>query len=117
MKTTDQRASVGRLTGFTVSNLFLGRLGVPRVVATIPGVVIRRKQKRFVLFAPDDFCELVVEGKTFLVIEPFGDSSEYCVMAEPPEESAQLAKVRDAFARHRPFLGWFCGQHHHGSVL
>jgi hypothetical protein len=109
MRTRDLREKDGRLTGFIVSNLFLSRRGLPRVVATIPGAEVRRKQQRFAFSAPDDFCEFVVEGKNFLAIEPFGDNSEYWVVAEPPEESPQLAKVREAFARHRVLFGLYSG--------
>ncbi len=109
MRTRELRAEDGRLTGFIVSNAFLSRHGVPKVVATIPGAEIRRKQRRFAFSAPDDFCEFVVEGKTFLAIEPFGDNSEYWVVAQPADDSPQLAKVREAFSRHRVLFGLYGG--------
>jgi hypothetical protein len=103
MKTRDLRNDQGQLTGFSVSNLLLSRHGVPRIVADIPGAQLVRKQKRFALFAPDDFCEFTVEGKTFLAIEPFGDNSEFWVVTEPPEECPQIEVVRRAFEAHRLF--------------
>ena len=69
--------------------------------ATIPGATIVRKQKRFALTAPDDFCEFVVGGKTFLAIEPFGDNSEFWVVGDPPEECPQIGVVRSAFEAYR----------------
>ena len=103
MKTRDLRNDQGQLTGFIVSNLMLSRHGVPRIVADIPGAELLRKQKRFVLFAPDDFCEFIVDGKTFLAIEPFGDNSEFWVVTEPPEDCPQIEAVRRAFEAHRLF--------------
>jgi len=109
MKTRDLREKDGRLTGFIVSNLLLSRHGVPKVVEAIPGVEIRSKQPRFAFSGPDAFCEFALEGKTFLAIEPFGDNSEFWVVSEPPEECPQLAKIREAFARHRVLFGLFSG--------
>ena len=97
MKTCDLHNDDGRLTGLSVSNLLLGRHGVPRIVSAIPRAAVLRKQKRFALSAPDDFCEFVVGGKTFLAIEPFGDNSEFWLVTEPPEECPQIETVRRAF--------------------
>jgi hypothetical protein len=103
MKTRDLRNDQGQLTGFSVSNLFLSRHGVPNIVADIPGASLVRKQRRLAVTAPDDFCEFTVEGKTFLAIEPFGDNSEFWVVTEPPEECPQIETVRRAFEEHRLF--------------
>jgi hypothetical protein len=100
MKTRDLRNNEGQLTGFSVCNLLLSRHGVPRIVATIRGADIVRKPRRFAVSAPDDFCEFVVEGKTFLAIEPFGDNSEFWLVTEPPEECPQIELVRYAFEAH-----------------
>jgi len=100
MKTRELRNDKCQLIGFRVSNILLSRHGVPRIVATIPGANVVRKQKRFALTAPDDFCEFVVDGKTFLAIEPFGDNSEFWVVTEPPDECPQLEIVRQAFEGH-----------------
>jgi len=108
MKTRDLRQESGQLSGFSVSSLLLSRYGVPRIVASIPGARIVRKQKHLAR-ARDDFCEFVVDGKTFLAIEPFGDNDCYWVVAEPPEDSPQLSKVRAAFKRHRVLFGALAG--------
>lgn len=109
MRTQELRNDNGALTGFRVSNLFLSRYGVPKVVASIPGATIVRKQEPFRFGGPDDFCQFVVDGKTFLAIEPFGDNSEFWVVAEPPEECPQIAKVRAAFNRYRVLFGLYAG--------
>ncbi|GGX22665.1 hypothetical protein GCM10011282_30880 [Undibacterium macrobrachii] len=105
MKTRELRNDDGHLTGFSVSNILLGRHGVPRVIASIPGATVIRKQRRFAISTPDDFCEFVVDGKTFLAIEPFGDNSEFWLVTEPPEDCAQLKIVRQAFENHGLFKG------------
>ena len=101
MKTRDLRNNQGQLIGFSVGNFLLSRHGVPKIVANIPSAEIVRKQKRFALFAPDDFCEFIVQGKTFLAMEPFGDNSEFDIITEPPEECPQIETVRRAFENHR----------------
>ena len=108
MRTRDLRQESGELSGFIVSNLFLSRYRVPRIVVSIPGAQVLRKQEHFAR-ARDDFCEFVVEGKTFLAIEPFGDNDCYWVVSEPPEDTPQLSKVRAAFERHRVLFGAFAG--------
>jgi hypothetical protein len=109
MKTREIRNDKGQLTGFSVSNLLLSRHGVPSVVADIPGAQLVRKQKRFVLSAPDDFCEFTVDGRTFLAIEPFGENSEFWIVTEPPEACPQIEAVRRAFEQHRLY-----GKRHDG---
>ena len=75
---------------------------------SIPGAQISRKQRPLRLAGPDDFCEFVVDGKTFLVIEPFGDNSEFWVVAEPPEPNCtQIGKVKDVFSKQYFPFGWF----------
>jgi hypothetical protein len=100
MKTHDLRDEHGRLIGFRVSNFLLGRHAVPKIVATIRGAKVVRKQPRFALSAPDNFCEFVVAGKVFLAVEPFGDNTEYWLLTEPPEECPQIETVRRAFEKH-----------------
>jgi len=82
---------------------------VSKIVASIPGARIVRKQKRFALSAPDDFCEFEMDGKTFFAIEPFGDNDCYWIVTHPSEECFQLSKVRDVFEKHRFFFGLFNG--------
>jgi hypothetical protein len=109
VNTVELRNNGGTLTGFSVSNLLLRRGAVPKIVRKIPGARIVRHQRPFRLSGPDDFCEFELDGRTFLVIEPFGDNSRYLVVTEPFGDSPQLAMVRDAFARHRVLFGLLAG--------
>ena len=109
MKTSDLSAPAGIVTGFSVSNSFLRRGAVPKIIASISGAKLLRQQKPFRLSGPDAFCEFVVDGKTFLVIEPFGDNDRFWVVSEPPEACPQLARVRDAFEKHRVLFGLYAG--------
>lgn len=110
MKTKELRDDSGIVTGFSVGSARLTRWGVPRIIRAIQGAQLIRKQNAFRLAGPDDFCEFKVDGKTFRVIEPFGDNSEFWVVAEPPEpQCGPLAKVRGAFENYRGLFGFFAG--------
>jgi len=110
MKTTELRNDSGTVTGFSVRSTLLTRWGVPAIVRSILSARVVRKQQAFRLAGPDDFCEFVVDGKTFLVIEPFGDNSEFWVVAEPPEPQCfPLTKVRGAFENYHGLFGFFAG--------
>lgn len=84
MKTAEPRNDNGVVTGFSVGSALLTRWGVPRIIRSIPGARVVRKQRPFRFAGPDDFCEFMVDGKTFLVIEPFGDNDKFWVVAKPP---------------------------------
>ena len=109
MKVHDTRDERGQITGFEVSNALLTRRATSRIVKLIPGAQIVRERAPFSSSAPDDFCEFTVGGKTFHVIEPFGDNSRYWLTSVPPEESEELVQVRAAFQQHRVFFGLFGG--------
>ncbi len=102
MKTFELRGLDGRLVGFSVRKLLLGRHRVQRVVAAIPGATFVRKQAWFAPSGSTFFCEFVVGGKAFLVVDPFGNSPEFSIVTEPPEECAELNAVLQSFQKHRP---------------
>jgi hypothetical protein len=83
-------------TGFEVSNLFLSRGRICRLAARIDGAQVIRRPRRFAL-NDDDFGELVIGGEGFIIIEPFGDSTVYWIVAkEPPASSEAMSHVRSA---------------------
>ena len=105
MKARDMHNDAGIRTGFRISSARIGRHGVAKVAESIPGVQIVRKQARFAIQGRDDFCEFILDGQTFLAIEPFGDNTEFWIVAEPPAaECEQLDQVQAAFRAHRPLF-------------
>jgi len=106
VKIRDMHNDDGVLTGFAVSNLVLRRRGVSRIIRSLTDARIIREQPTFRVGGRDDFLEFVLDGITFLVIEPFGDNSEYWIVSEPTTgDSEQLRKTRDAFRGHRALFG------------
>jgi len=101
MRIRDILDSQGRPIAFEVSTAFLDRRAVRQIVQAIPGA-------RILAYRPyrEQLCEFVVSGAAFLVYEAWGESAVYWVGPKQAGWCAQLASVRDAFARARPFL-WF----------
>ena len=64
VKINDLRNDAGLLTGFAISNLFLRRRGISRIVRSISGATIIRGQPRFRVGGRDDFLEFVIDGVT-----------------------------------------------------
>ena len=101
MKTFELLDEEDRMFAFEVNNAGLGRKGVCRVVDTIPGAQIIRRPKFLSWFREDVFCEFLVDGRTFVAWEPFGDNSRYWIGPEPTEWLPQTQSIRDAFEAFR----------------
>jgi hypothetical protein len=103
MKTFDIRDPRGRLVAFEVSNTLLGRRGVCRIVAGIPGVTVLRRPRALSWWREEVFCEFLLGGVRFEIWEPYGDNSRYWIGpagAEPAVGStATIVEAREAFAR------------------
>ena len=102
MKTFDLHDKEGRLHAFEISNSGIGRRGVLKVVRAIPGARVTREPMRFLSwFREDEFCEFVLNDRTFIAQEPFGDNSRYWIGTRPPGWCPELNAVREAFVNWR----------------
>ena len=97
----DMRDPEGRLISFEVDNTYLGRRGVSKIVATIPGArILRWPRYPFSWWREEEFCEWELDGVIFQASEPFGDNSRYLIHSVMPTGwIPQIERVRDAFAR------------------
>ena len=68
----------GEWSCFVVSNSFVSRSGLTRMINSCDGVLITKKPK---LFDVDVFCKFEINGYEFYIEEPYGDSSTYDVIA------------------------------------
>jgi hypothetical protein len=68
MKTHGIKSADGREFAFEVANFHLGRNGLCRLVARIPGCVVVRKPSRFRWSFEDEpeFCEFELDGVRFV---------------------------------------------------
>ena len=98
MKTYDIYDPNNRLLAFEISNTFIGRGVVCRIVERIPGAILTRRPKALSWLREDSFCEFTVDGELYEIEEPYGDSSRYWIGPVPARHLSQTAKVRDAFA-------------------
>jgi hypothetical protein len=87
----------GRVLAFEVDNSTLGRRGVCKVLARIPGCRLVSGPRFLSWLRESEFCQFEIEGVTFVVEEPFGDNSRYCIGPQPPRWVSQIAIVRQAF--------------------
>ena len=98
MQIYDVRGDNGELLAFEVPNWRLTRPGVARIVRRIPGAQLVRVPRYFQWRSPDEFCEFVLGGVTFIVWEPFGDNGRYWIGPQPSRPVPELEQVRAAFA-------------------
>jgi hypothetical protein len=98
MRTFPLQNEEGKLHAFEVRNMLLSRRGVVKVVSRIPGVSIIRKPKFFSWRREDVFCKFMVDGKLFVVEEPYGDNSRFLVGGEPPGWCPELEIVERVFS-------------------
>lgn len=108
MKTKDMRNDANVLTGFYVDGSLISRSGIQKVVQNIPNVQIIRQQFPFRIGWPrDDFCEFIVDGKTFVAVDLWSENVEFwIVQKEPAEDCPALSRVRDEFAKGKKFFGF-----------
>ncbi len=87
----------GELVSFEICNI--GRSRACRVVGTLLPTTTVVPQRG------DEFARFELNGRTFVLEEPFGDNSRYLIYQQPPQPSPELEQLRDAFARQR--VSWF----------
>jgi hypothetical protein len=102
MRVHDLTDAQGRVFAFEVSNAVIGRGGACLIVSQIPGSQIVRGPRSWSWFREEQLCEFDVEGRRFVILEPFGDNSRYWVGPVPPQWCEQVDVVRNAFAQANP---------------
>jgi hypothetical protein len=95
----DLRDKDGRVFAFEIDNLLIGRLGVCKVVESIPEARVVERPRLFARSQVCAFCVFEVSGIAFVAEEPFGDDSRYWIGPEPPRWVAEIEVVRAAFSR------------------
>ncbi len=99
VKTYDIHDPNNRLLAFEISNTFVGRRVICRMVELIPGATIIRRPKALSWLRESSFCEFTLDGEVYEIEEPYGDSSRYWIGPVPPRHLPQTLIIRDAFAR------------------
>ena len=104
MKIYDYLNDEGHITSFEIDNI--GRSRVLRFIENVfPSAIVKRQRS-------EDFGEIDINGRRFIVNESWGDSSRYMIHQQPLEPSAELDALRSALEKYRPswlFSGerWF----------
>jgi hypothetical protein len=104
MKIYDQLDKEGRISAFEVSNTFLSRKGLCKIVRSISEAqIIKAPGFRSSFKGEDEFCEFEIRGQKFKAWEPFGDNSRYWIGSEPPNWCEQLETIRSVFMHYKLF--------------
>lgn len=104
MRVYDICNAEGAVIAFEVPNC--GRHRAQRLVRRIPGATVVRCQRRFQVCSDEQFCEFELGGRRFLLWEPWNDNSRFWIGEEPARASAQLDRLRTAFAEFRRYGLW-----------
>jgi hypothetical protein len=98
MRVYDLVDQQGRVFAFEVENTGLGRRGACAIVNEIPGSTMVRRPRAWSWLREEEFCEFEVNGRRFVIEEPYGDNSRYWIGPEPPAWCEEVDVVRRAFA-------------------
>lgn len=106
MKVFDLLDDQGRVFAFEVPNSLLTRGLAARIAQRVPGVTVVRPVRRPFSAGedPDEFFEFQINLTTFVIWEPWGDSSRFWIGSQPPGPSHELDQLRSAFVNFSPFL-------------
>ena len=104
MRVHDLKDEKGRVFAFEVANTVIGRGGACAIVNRIPGSKILHAPTFGSWLREEQFCEFEVNGRRFVIWEPFGDNSRYWIGTEPPIWCEELGEVRQAFLGANPLF-------------
>jgi hypothetical protein len=94
MMTNEHRDDEGRIISFEVTNI--GRARARRVIERrFPSAIVKHQRG-------DEFAVLLLNGRTFILTEPWGDNSRYLVHEREPKSSVELEMLRCAFEDFQP---------------
>jgi hypothetical protein len=96
MKLFEIRDEQSRVVAFEIDNALISRRRVARIVETIEGARITLCP-RFFSWPKAIFCRFEIDGTSFCVEEPFGDSSRYWVGGDPPGWHPAFSEIVKAF--------------------
>ncbi len=91
---------------FEIDNTIISRNGMAKVVAQLTDV----KVTHFPRFYDDEvFCEFELNGHKFEVMEPYGDSTTYDIVA-PDARLLEMELIAEHFEKSTPIKGGDFGQ-------
>ena len=97
MKTFPIRRSDGFLHAFEIGNTFISMGSIKRILRSVQGVSDLKRH-----FRTDDRLTFVLNGESWVVHEPWGDSSRYWIgPKEAANHAIRVEPVHEAFARYR----------------
>lgn len=96
MRVYEHRDGDGRVISFEIRNV--GRaVAIRAVEGALGGVSLIRQTS-------EDFAQFHINGRRFVINEPWGDNSRFLIHEQPPQPSGELDAIQKAVEGHR--LTW-----------
>jgi hypothetical protein len=99
MRIYDIPDQAGQVFAFEVKNWYLTRSTACKIASKISGARVIKRPKFLSDFREEEFCAFELDGVTFVMWEPFGDSNVYWIGPAEPRPVPELEIVREAFAQ------------------
>ncbi|WP_157006583.1 hypothetical protein [Luteibacter yeojuensis] len=87
---------------FKIENVYISRRAIGRIPRTVQGITDVKLRGRF--GSTDDVrVEFKYHGRVYIVLEPYGDNSEYWICRENPGEGwHDITELSNAFLHYQP---------------
>ena len=87
----------GEVFAFEINNTLLSRKKVIQIIEELPGVTVVSKPQDFVFDNESEFCQFEYEGDTFIIEEPWDDSSRYWIGPKPIKFTPNINSIMNHF--------------------
>jgi len=102
MKTTPLNLETGELFAFEIENVYISIRKAATVLGSVDEVSDIRIRKLFSKDASDVHIKFKYLGKEYILMEPYGDSSEYWIGPDQDDEKLDVSALEKAFKQYRP---------------
>lgn len=103
MKTILDTNEDGVVVAFAVSNFLLSSRRIAKILRDVPGID-NVERRRFFEFS-DEIVRFRFDGEPYVVVEPFGDNSQYFVARRAEgAKSIDISPIEQAFKRASRFF-------------
>ena len=104
METYKLKTDDGLQFGFAIENFYISSYKIAKVLSEVNGINGVKKRKLFER-RPDNEYRLEFEylGESFLIVEPFGDNSQYWIIPKDRDRlSKKIGDIEEVFRHYRP---------------
>jgi hypothetical protein len=93
----------GSLYAFEIDRVYIGKGKVSELLSRVENVSDIRNRKMFSGEPSDVHIKFKYQGKVFIVMEPYGDSSEYWIGPSNEDEAGtDISEIEGVFSQYKP---------------